>query len=740
MRPSRPLALLSCATAVMSFVGIGLGTTPSLAAGAVFGNGDPGFVVSAAPAGSAHLSPLLTADPDFAGEPSVGVDWKTGAGMYMAGTNTFRLGLNGSQVTWTDASPAAGLSQNLDPISATDPRSGVTIAGGDTGACSAMYASSDDGATWLPSLPCTVTTDHPTVGYAPSATTPGGTVWYYCQQEVLDNCATSTTAGTAWVPGANFNTDCLSLHGHLRGGPDGTAYLPNVDCTDAASGETRVGGLRTQDDGLTWSTYTIPGAPMPASGFDPGVTVDAGNTVYEGWNNAGDYHPMIAWSHDKGATWSSHVDLASTVSPPLVASTFPTLVSGDAGRVAYTFLGTSAGAPGVDPFATGFHGIWYAYTSFTYDGGQTWTTVRDTPTPLQYGEIDAGGTTTTGQRNLLDFIDSSVTKDGRVLVALADGCLADCEAAGASGSQSSAEALSTHAYATVAYQTVGRGLFAANDVVLAPSAPALTATGTSSGVDLAWTAPVSDGGAPVTQYRVYRSSGSSTPGLVGSASTLAFRDTSAVRGTSYSYTVTAVNSAGESPASNSAAASAFTVPSAPTLRITASGSDAQLSFSSADNGGAAITGYRVLRGTASGAESPLTTTTATTLTDTGLSVGRTYFYKVVATNAAGDSPASPEVSFSNGTPAGPPTLSATVGKLQVRLAWTVPSDGGSPITGYQIYRGTSSGSEAVVQTISSGTSYVDTAVTRGTRYFYKVAAVTAAGSGALSNEVTAAPK
>lgn len=553
MRPSPRLALLTCATALLSSAGMGL-STQALAAGTVFGNGAPGFTVSAAPAKSVHLSPVLIGDPDFAGEPSVGINWNTGAGMYMAGTNAFKLGFSGSQVTWTDASPVTGLSQNLDPILVTEPTSGVTLAGGDTGACSGLFSTTDDGGTWLPSIPCTGTIDHPTVGYSPSAVTPGSTVFYYCQQEVLDNCATSTTGGLAWVPGANFNSDCLSLHGHLKGGPDGTAYLPNVDCFDAATGNILVGGLRTDDDGLTWNTYTIPGAPMPASGFDPGVTVDKGNTVYEGWNNAGNYHPMVAWSHDKGATWSQHVDLAGTVSPPLVASTFPTLVSGDAGRVAYSYLGTSAGAAGVDPFTTGFHGVWNAYTSYTYDGGQTWTTVQDTATPLQYGEIDAGGTTTSGQRNLLDFMDSSVTKDGRVVVALADGCLADCEAAGAT-SQTAAEATSTHAWATVAYQTAGRGLFAANDVVLAP-----------------------------------------------------------------------------------------------------------------------------------------------------------------------------------------PVLTASAGKGQVKLTWTAPSSGGTSITGYQIYRGLSAGTEVVVQTISTGTSYVDTGVTGGTTYFYWVAAVTAAGPGALSNEVSAVPK
>ena len=105
-----------------------------------------------------------------------------------------------------------------------------------------------------------------------------------------------------------------------------------------------------------------------------------------------------------------------------------------------------------DPFAAGFHGVWYLYVSYTYDGGATWYTVQADPNPVQRGEIDAGGTTTSGQRNLLDFMDASLTKDGRVLVAYADGCLDTCN--GPNGT----EAQSTNQYATVAYQGYAGGV------------------------------------------------------------------------------------------------------------------------------------------------------------------------------------------------------------------------------------------------------------------------------------------
>jgi hypothetical protein len=77
----------------------------------------------------------------------------------------------------------------------------------------------------------------------------------------------------------------------------------------------------------------------------------------------------------------------------------------------------------------------------------------------------------------------------------------------------------------------------------------------------------------------------------------------------------------------------------------------------------------------------------------------------------------------------------------ISLAWTAPaSNGGSPITGYQVWRSTSSGTEVFyvsVSCTSSSCSYKDSGTTRGRTYYYKVAAVNAVGAGALSNERSA---
>ena len=87
-----------------------------------------------------------------------------------------------------------------------------------------------------------------------------------------------------------------------------------------------------------------------------------------------------------------------------------------------------------------------------------------------------------------------------------------------------------------------------------------------------------------------------------------------------------------------------------------------------------------------------------------------------------------------------PTLSAVRGNQQVALSWLAPSDdGGSPITNYKIYRGTTSGNLSLLTTVGNVLSYNNIELTNGTTYYYQVAAVTVVGEGFKSNEVSAKP-
>ncbi|HJT09836.1 MAG TPA: fibronectin type III domain-containing protein, partial [Candidatus Nitrosotalea sp.] len=94
----------------------------------------------------------------------------------------------------------------------------------------------------------------------------------------------------------------------------------------------------------------------------------------------------------------------------------------------------------------------------------------------------------------------------------------------------------------------------------------------------------------------------------------------------------------------------------------------------------------------------------------------------------------------------PPTgLAATAASSsQINLSWTAPTDnGGSPITGYKIYRGIASNGEGTtpIATVSNSTlSYADTGLANGQTYYYEVTAVNSVGESSPSNEASATPE
>ena len=399
-------------------------------------------------------SDLLGAD--FAGEPSIGVDWQTDQVLYQSSGNTLRFTPDTGD--WADVTPPGYYTNfNIDPILATDPTTGLTLAGGDDGSCSILAVTKDDGNSWQPSVPCSVTPDHPTVGIGPVVgTSPqaGKRVVYYCQQyPVAEECTTSMDAGLTWLPAVPVTGGCLGLFGHVKAGPDGAAYLPVRSCIDAGQLEYSVGGALSINNGRRWTSYRIPGSVM-AGGFDPSVAITPDRKVWETWTQYPDYKTVVAKSRNRGKTWSKPVDVTKGAPYPIFATTFQAAVAGDTGRVAIAYLGADRpGTAAVTPFDDGYVGAWYLYVSATYDGGKHWTTTRVQDKPVQLGPICDNGTTCISGRNLLDFMDAGVTSDGHVVIGYAEGCQNGCPA------DVSHVGESTHAWGVIAVQTTGPSLF-----------------------------------------------------------------------------------------------------------------------------------------------------------------------------------------------------------------------------------------------------------------------------------------
>jgi hypothetical protein len=125
--------------------------------------------------------------------------------------------------------------------------------------------------------------------------------------------------------------------------------------------------------------------------------------------------------------------------------------------------------------------------------------------------------------------------------------------------------------------------------------------------------------------------------------------------------------------------------------------------------------------------------------DTTVLDSTTYFYRVRATNAVGDSAYSNEASATTqiSTPAAPTGLTASsISTSQINLAWT---DNASNETGFKIERKTGAGGTyAQIATVAASvTTYSNTGLTVGTSYFYRVRATNAGGDSAYSNEASA---
>lgn len=291
------------------------------------------------------------------------------------------------------------------------------------------------------------------------------------------------------------------------------------------------------------------------------------------------------------------------------------------------------------------------------------------------------------------------------------------------------------------------GTSESSDAVLAtpyglPGAPtALVATSDDGAAVLAWNAPASDGGAPVTDYVVeYATSAAGPFGTFADGTSAATESTvtGLTNATTYFFRVAAKNAAGTGVNSPLASTTPLAAPGAPTITgITPGTGFLQVAYTApSSDGGSAITGYQyrldggVWRNTA-GSSSPTTIT--------GLTNGTEYDVELRAVNAVGGgTPSATETATPVGLPGAVLGFRATPGAGSVLLEWDAAAANGSPITSYNVIRWNAANEGSIVAAYQpTGTSQNLTGLGNGT-YYFTVEATNSAGTGPRSTPRTTA--
>ena len=346
--------------------------------------------------------------------------------------------------TWADAGRAAIAGERVpletnDPYIYVDPGTGrvfefhmqpILL-------CATLSWSDDGGSTWETNpAGCAPTGawDHQTmVAARPRTVATQGypNVLHSCVNAVYaEMCSRSLDGGRTWQPAVvawpndRFASNrCGTQTGHLAAAPDGTLYLPTSDC-----GTFPTVGI-SRDDGQTWQRVRVADTPMEFE--DPAAAVDQDGNVYVAFADQ-DGQLWFVVSRDAGGTWSDPVPMTSRrVTAGKIA-----LTVGDPGRIALAAVATGSldgQVPGKADLSTEEADAvrWGAFMTTSVDAlapAPTFQTLEVTGTDPLFNDAAACGP---GLRcaYIVDFIEATVTPDGRPYGAFVDGCTARCATA-----------------------------------------------------------------------------------------------------------------------------------------------------------------------------------------------------------------------------------------------------------------------------------------------------------------------
>ena len=314
----------------------------------------------------------------------------------------------------------------------------------------------------------------------------------------------------------------------------------------------------------------------------------------------------------------------------------------------------------------------------------------------------------------------------------------------------------TYLFRVRAVNTAGLGA-ASNTAQATPtpnSAPSvvrnIVATSTLMGATVSWTAPIDNGGGAITGYIVdYSTDGTSFVGsLRFSSYARSAVFTGLTGGVAHTIRVRATNAYGtSSDATTTVTPYAPTVPSAPrSLFVNVNYNAASLYWSTpVTTGGSVITGYFAEYSVDNGAtwtRSSLLSTYARSVALTGLQGGTAHQFRVLAVNAVGVSAPSlvyVATPIRVTAPSAPPSFSGFLSGTSAYMSWGTPlASGGSPITGYEVWRSTDAGATWAIATTTS--NYIRSArvdgLLPGVSNSFRIVARNAVGSSTPSLTLT----
>ena len=415
----------------------------------VFVTDSSGMAVDATPIDMTFFSSSVGED---AAEPSIGIT-SSGCIFFIAFEKVMRSCDYGE--TWEEKQdPALCAPTTSDPYGWVDPVTDRVFNVQMMGLESSWICWSDnDGETWAGNPHDSGTTplnDHIKLATGPWTDSGYGlvgqfsqtvydTAVYYCYNKLAGIfCFTSFDGGASFEAGGQIvglATTNGGLHGAISTAPDGTVYVTPRVATPTV--------IVSKDNGFSWFERTMgedQGTPNPRKNSE--VSTDSESNAYHVWTGA-DEGIYLARSTDSGETWEQE---SLRVSPSQVISTaFPQTDAGDPGRFAVTYLGSENvsllnesnldgnpwdGNGHYAPNEVHYH-LYVTFSLNALDENPVFHTRRLTTDPVQVGAIclnsgdcrsDQGGS----NRNLLDFNDLHIDREGRVFIAIADGCTGEC--------------------------------------------------------------------------------------------------------------------------------------------------------------------------------------------------------------------------------------------------------------------------------------------------------------------------